>query len=243
MGGASSSESSPSVLIIDDDVMAVEELSEMLEFEGIGCISADSHDHALSLLNAFSSVRVIVTDFYLKGDSIGADNGLSLIEKIRDTFKGRHFETIVVSGDKDVMVDCSFIGVDKFLAKPIAPESLSSIVKGAMGAEPKSPDTGIVDSSKLTLLNMLEAQTATIAELTQTLNETRTNCRKVRGGLDRLVRAASIAVDRLNQERRNDIGDLLGYIRGSGNELKELLGKCTKTPEPMKANSTSEIHA
>lgn len=234
-------EFSPSVLIVEDDAAAVSEFAELLEMEGLGCVVADTPDRALSFMDAFSSIKVIVTDFYLSGGNIGANNGLSLVKNIRDRFVDRKFETIVISGDKNVVVDCALTGVDKFLAKPVAPENFCAIVRSALETAPLDKDLHSSDGSNLTLLNIIENQADAIATLTQALSKSQNDCRNAMGRLDRLVSAASIAQHRIHDGRSSEVNELINYITGQGYSLKKLLHCRAKPARQADITSVSTI--
>ena len=231
----------PNILIVNDDEAAVSELSDVLELEGLGCVVADTPARAVSLLDAFSSIKVIVTDFYLFGDSTGANNGLALIDEVRARFQNRRFEAVVISGDKDVLADCTLTGVEKFLAKPMAPESFCSVVRNALEAAQAPRHEPEDENSTLALHNMIEAQADAIATLTRALNETRSKCRNATVGLDRLVSAASIAHDRIHEGRDSGVDELLRYISGQGYSLKKLLHCHAKTAEQPNITTISTI--
>ena len=117
-----------SVLIVDDDPDAVDELSEALEGFGFRCFQAASPDEAIQVIDEEPRISAIVTDFYLRGLATSADNGLLLIERVRETFPDRSFDCVVVSGDPDILAECALSGAVKFLAKPILPESLTAML-------------------------------------------------------------------------------------------------------------------
>lgn len=235
------SEQVASVLIVDDDDLATEELSETLELEGFTCLTASTSSGALDRLEANPGIQVVITDFYLRGaDSF--ENGLDLIEKIRSKFPGRELEFIVVSGDRDVLADCTITGAGTFLAKPVAPESLCSLVRQASG-DPAGADAADAqdEDSILVLQNMVRAQAGAIANLTAALKGARDGTRQANSRLDRLVSAASIAKRRNDQPGGQDIGELIGYIAGQGYAVKKLLKRASndlETPGPTLQSDT-----
>ncbi|MEM7212594.1 MAG: response regulator [Pseudomonadota bacterium] len=232
---ATVSDTSPSVMVVDDDTVAASELAETLEFEGFSCIAASTPEQALSILCSLSSIEVIITDFYLRGEATAAGNGLRLVETIREAFPDRKLEAIVISGDQDVLADCTITGAGKFLAKPIAPESICSMVREASlqgGEAPATPDEAASVSS---LHRMVQVQADAITSLTEALNEARADTRRASTKLDRLVSAASIAGRRNEVVGAGDVGELLSYVVGQGYAVKKLLrdnGGRTKRPDP-----------
>ena len=225
------SELDPTVLIVDDDIDAANELAEALEFEGFRCITAHTPEKALSLTSSVSSINVVITDFYLWGDATASSNGLALVEDIRNELPARKLEFIVVSGDQDVLVDCTITGVAKFLAKPIAPESICSMVKDASLQTLEEPAADDSHESVTSLHRVVQVQAKAITSLTQALNDARTDSRKASDRLDRLVSAASIAQKRNDDVGCNDVGELLRYVVGQGYSVKKLI---SKRPVPTK---------
>lgn len=217
-------ETTPSVLIVDDDDTAAAELAETLELEGFNCIAASSPEQALSLIGAFPTINVVITDFYLRGKATATHNGVALIENIREGFPSRTFDFIVVSGDQDVLADCVITGAGQFLAKPIAPESICSMVRDASSQSPRATGENPSDESGTSLHEMVQAQADTIARLTDALNEARSGNRKAISSLDRMVSAASIARKCNDDTIASDVDDLLRYVVGQGYAIKALVG-------------------
>ncbi len=217
----------PSVLVVDDDAVAADELAEALELEGFHCITANTADQAMSILHSLASVSVLITDFYLSGTERPVSNGLGLIDKIQESFPQRNFDFIVVSGDQDVLADCVIGGAGKFLSKPVAPESICSMVREASSENVKIE--ALADSSDplSSLHRMIQNQADTITTLTDALNSTRSKTRNATNRMDRLVSAASIAKHRNESIGATDIDNLLGYIVGQGYAIKNLLGSST----------------
>lgn len=213
----------PSVLIVDDDVVAASELAETLELEGFNCIAASTLEQALSLPASFPSIRVIITDFYLHGAVTATANGLALIDRVREMFPERSFNFIVVSGDQDVLVDCALTGSGKFLAKPIAPESICSMVQDATEHDRMAAPDAIPEAPDASVHRMVQVQADAIASLTAALNDARNVNRKVTTRMDRLVSAATIAAHRNDQVSPSAVGDLLSYVVGQGYAVKKLL--------------------
>lgn len=218
------SDTLPSVLIVDDDEVAASELAETLELDGFNCIATSTLEQAISLTTSFPSIKVIITDFYLHGATTATANGLALLERVRGTFPNRMFNFIVVSGDHDVFVDCALTEAVKFLAKPIAPESISAMVRGEVMQGEDAPSNVVSAPSESCPHHMIQVQASTIASLTEALNDMRAENRAATSRLDRLVSAASIAQNRHDEVGTGEIGELLRYILGQGYSVKTLLG-------------------
>lgn len=221
---AISSDTAPaSILVVDDDPIAAEELSETLETEGFRCIATHTADDAIAVLTEHADINVVITDFYLRGVATARGNGLDLIERIRETFQTRDFDFIVVSGDRDVLVDCTVTEAFKFLAKPIMPESICSMVKTSSAPQSGPTEADSTASPQATYHRMIEAQASAIAGLTDALKEARKDKREVVSRMDRLVSAASIAGRRHDDAGARDVAELLRYIVGQGYAVKKLM--------------------
>ena len=220
-----------SVLIVDDDALAAEELAETLELEGFTCIATHTYSGALAALEQNPDIKTIITDFYLRGDSMAVGNGLELIEHARETFPDRKLDFIVVSGDPDVLADCTISGAGKFLAKPIAPASICTMVKESSAHLIADEPSESGDGSILMLHRMIEDQASAIASLTEALTSARDGKRNAGSRLDRLVSAASIAAKRSEVSGERDVGDLIRYIVGQGYAVKKILGNTEKKKE------------
>ncbi|MEM1297940.1 MAG: response regulator [Pseudomonadota bacterium] len=213
-----------SVLVVDDDKDASEELSEALEEVGFTCFAAASLAEAIQVAGDHPQITAIVTDFYLTGDDAVADNGIRLIDRLRETFPDRKFDCVVVSGDPEILAECAINGPVKFLAKPIVPESLTSMLLSPV--DTKLP-SGNGEVSLVLMHRLLESQSNVIATLTEALNATNTAHNKgateALNRLDLLVDAARIANKRNSGSGPDDMKALLGYIAGQGSAVKALL--------------------
>ena len=211
-----------SVLIVDDDPIAGEELSEALEDLGFRCFVATSYREAIEVTAREQDIGAIVTDFYLRGVDNMAENGLELIENLQDAFPDRALDCIVVSGDRDILAECTMHGAYKFLPKPIAPESLSSML---MDGNPVQEDDADDDSpvSIVLLHRLVESQSQAIATLTETLKANQKDSREMRSRMTRLLEAAKIAGKRTAEVEDPQIRTLIGYIVGQGVAVKDLL--------------------
>lgn len=223
-----STEETPSVLIVDDDQIAASELAEVLDFEGYQCATASTQEQAVAIVSTFQTISIIITDFYLRGSGTVAGNGLTLIEKVQETFPTRAFDFIVVSGDPDILADCALSGEGRFLSKPIAPESICSMVNDVSTPVQTSDPDPEADDSISSLHRMVQIQADTIASLTEALSANRANTGNVKSRLDRLMSAAVIA-KRRNEDGGNGATDeLLNYIVGQSGAVQKLLSDDAK---------------
>lgn len=238
------STSTASVLIVDDDAVAAEELAEALELEGFTCITTSASDEALAILWSHPDIGTVITDFYLRGESMAVGNGLELIERIREMTPARKLDFIVVSGDQDVLADCTISGAGKFLAKPIAPESLCTMVRDGSIAKPDLSTANSEEEaggSVATLHRMVEIQADAIANLTEALTSARNGRQEAGRRLDRLVSAASIAGRRNDDAGTADVGDLIRYVVGQGYAVKRALGPVQNTQNRPESATITKI--
>ncbi|MEM9138865.1 MAG: hypothetical protein AAGB15_03465 [Pseudomonadota bacterium] len=126
---AAASPSLQTILVVDDDPIAAEELAEGLELEGHGCIRAHSYDEAIELFDGCEDVIAIASDFYLSGDKSGYKNGLDLVDHLRRTRADRRFDCLILSGDADILTECKLFGNVKFLRKPACSRTIAQTLQ------------------------------------------------------------------------------------------------------------------
>jgi DNA-binding NtrC family response regulator len=116
-------------LIVDDDDTTRELLAEILQVNGIVCVTADSVAEALCLLEIDSSIGLVITDLHMQ-----PLNGLALIRKIR-TSEWADLPIVIVSGDADVRdaIEAMHLNVLDFLLKPIDAYELVNLVQSELG--------------------------------------------------------------------------------------------------------------
>lgn len=227
-----------SVLIVDDDPIAGEELSEALEDFGFRCFVANSFREAIETTARETSINAVVTDFYLRGAENMAENGLQLIENLQDAFPDRGLDCVVVSGDPDILAECTMHGAHKFLPKPIAPESLNSMLKDRAPAEVDEETDGPV--SMVLLHRLVESQSQAISTLTDALKANQKDAREMRSRIDRLLEAARIAGRRTARSEDHEVRTLIGYIVGQGSAVKDLLPRNSPKKPGSKPEATAQ---
>ncbi|MCP1509236.1 DNA-binding NtrC family response regulator [Pseudomonas marginalis] len=117
------------VLIVDDDKDARELLAEILGLDGIRCMTAESGDAALKLLESSRSIGLLITDLRME-----PSNGLQLIREVRESERAA-LPIIVVSGNAEALdvIDAMHLSVVDFLLKPIDSVKLAKMVKRELG--------------------------------------------------------------------------------------------------------------
>lgn len=125
------SERDLTVLLVDDDQDALEELRDIVELEGWKAVSAASVDAAMSLLESNSDVRVVVTDVHFIDESGEASNGFQLTSRAQARFWDRNLSFVVLSGDPGALKTSVQVGAVDFLSKPLVAEDLIESIKSA----------------------------------------------------------------------------------------------------------------
>lgn len=212
-------DSSNALLIVDDDEVAAEELAEaMCEF-GYNCFVASSPEEARKTILRHPEIVTVVTDFYLHGFGHCAGNGLGLIEELLSLVPGRCLTGVVISGDADVLVDCTIHGAQKFLAKPVAPEALAAMLSGSPN---QSPETTTADDSFTNLHQLVISQSEAINRLTNTIALYERNAREIGSRLDRMTSAALIVRKWVGEDANGSAAPLVHYIVAQGLTTKDL---------------------
>lgn len=115
------------ILLVDDDSAIRRALSQLLIKGGHDVALAASHDEALAELSNGQPVDLCILDFWL-----GTDNGLKLMENIRDTKPGIPI-LFLSGGNETVPLEATTAlaemqGASEFLYKPIAADALLQAV-------------------------------------------------------------------------------------------------------------------
>ncbi len=118
------------VLVVDDDLDALEEMRDALVDSNLRVLTADSAAHALQLLRE-NDVSVVVTDIRMPDIT-----GMMLATLLRDEFKANAPELIFISGyaERDTVIESIRHSPSSFLLKPIDTQELLLAVFRALGA-------------------------------------------------------------------------------------------------------------
>jgi PAS domain S-box-containing protein len=136
------------VLVIEDTDSSRELLETFFESFAIPCISVDTAETALELLQSRNRpgtsdpFGLVVLDWLLPGMS-----GLDAAVRIRSRQETRDLPIILMSAyaGKEEEARCTEVGVNVFLPKPITPSSLYNAVLEAKGVSPPLASQGRVD--------------------------------------------------------------------------------------------------
>jgi len=123
---------SPHVLVLDDDLDALEEIQEILELDDLICVTASNTNDARQALSNDPCISAIVTDVHLRGSD---ETGLDFIAGLGDELADREMTFIVLSGDPSAIVPSIQTGAVDFLTKPLVPEDLLRAIRSRMKAD------------------------------------------------------------------------------------------------------------
>jgi len=133
-------------LVIDNDKMAVEELTDVLDSLQHGYDCARSHDQAWKLLKkeAYSYILLEMSTPARSGRRSRRENGLNFIGQLR-RFPGREgLPVIAMVGERDYVIDLAIpalrVGAAHFLEKPLTGDKLDRTILEALGL-PLTPAT------------------------------------------------------------------------------------------------------
>jgi len=119
------------VLLVEDDAAVLEELYDVIQFEGWKPIVASSVEVAMKLLEADPDIRVVVTDVHFAGGNKSA-NGIQFVSRARAKFPDRALTYVVLSGDPEKAKSSNQEGAFMFLPKPLNPERLIVTIENAI---------------------------------------------------------------------------------------------------------------
>ena len=207
------------LLIVDDDGIAAAELAEAMSEFGYSCFLASSAEQAKKTILRHPEIVTVVTDYYLHGFGHCAGNGLKLIEDLHSLVPGRCLSGVVISGDAEVLADCTLQGAQKFLAKPVAPEALAAMLSEAPR---QSPAARSADNSAEQLHQLIISQSEAIKRLTITIALYERNAREIGSRIDRMTSAASIVQKRVGEDTNNAAVHLAQYIVAQGSATMDL---------------------
>ncbi|MEM7061142.1 MAG: response regulator [Pseudomonadota bacterium] len=225
------SEITGTVLIVDDVLEAAEELSEALQNFGIETRIATTANQAKKMVLYQPDICAVITDFYLRKGGAGTNNGLKLLEDLQSRAPERNLKCVVISGDPDVLVDCTLIGAQRFLGKPVAPESLIEMLTQKLPDLRNNRDTDTVRK----LHQIIMTQSRAITRLTDTIKHHESRAMKISNHVDHLTSAAMLVSHQVTDADRQDVVSMMEYIVAEGAAAK---GLAKARPDPVAAADT-----
>jgi len=122
------------VLVVDDDATALEELSDIIDLEDWGCVTAHSIEDALDILEKDTDISVVVTDVHFVDPLGRAANGIQFVSRAQARFSDRPISYLVLSGDPKALQASVQVGAFNFLCKPFLADDLIDAIKRAVSS-------------------------------------------------------------------------------------------------------------
>lgn len=122
---ATSDQHSGHILVVEDSEMNRQVIKGILEYKGLDVSFAESGIKALKRLKE-EIFDLLIVDIQMPGMS-----GFEVISRYKALFSGKsRIPIVVVTGDvtKEVQEECTALGVDRFLSKPVESERLRGVV-------------------------------------------------------------------------------------------------------------------
>ncbi len=115
-----------SVLVVDDEPVALKSLQRILEADGYDVLTAANVEKAVELVES-GNFAVVVTDLLLDVLS-----GLDLLERVKNISADTEVILVTGHGSIDTAIEATKKGAFHYLQKPIRPGEIRSIVKQAV---------------------------------------------------------------------------------------------------------------
>ncbi|MFC7687007.1 response regulator [Ureibacillus sp. GCM10028918] len=114
------------ILLVDDDIRNVFALSSVLEMAGMTVVFAENGLESLSMLDAHPDVDLVLMDIMMP-----EMDGYEAITKIRETPLHKELPVIALTAKamKEDREKCLEIGASDYIAKPVEPDQLISLIK------------------------------------------------------------------------------------------------------------------
>ena len=112
----------PKLLLAEDDPTMVSLLSTLLKMEGFDVVVAGAN------ADVPAAVKEENPDFMLMDVHIGKQNGLELLQAVRQDPANAHIRIVMASG-YNVKEECLAGGANHFLLKPFMPDDLLKLLK------------------------------------------------------------------------------------------------------------------
>ncbi|MBN8655778.1 MAG: response regulator [Anaerolineae bacterium] len=112
----------PKVLLAEDDFTMVSLLKTLLKMEGYEVVALDAD------ANITQAIRAQKPDVLLMDVHLFKQNGLDILESIRNSEDINHIRVLMSSGS-NVKEECMQRGADGFLMKPYMPDDLFKQIK------------------------------------------------------------------------------------------------------------------
>lgn len=121
------------VLLVDDDKEALEELQDIIDLEGWNSIIAGDVDMALEVLEWYPYIGVVVSDVHFMDPTGDTSSGFQLVSRAKARFPDRDLAFILTSGDPWAFKGSDQIGAVDFLSKPLRSDDLVKSINAFAG--------------------------------------------------------------------------------------------------------------
>ena len=121
---------SSTVLIIEDDRTALEELVDSFRLDGYHCVSATTVEEAIAALDRESSTDVVVSDI-----NLGTRSGLEVLAQMRRDGRDTQFIVMTGAGRTEDAIEALRLGASDFIEKPIAYSEMAQAVGRALNIQ------------------------------------------------------------------------------------------------------------
>ncbi|OXY80878.1 response regulator transcription factor [Oceanimonas doudoroffii] len=116
------------ILIVDDEPIITEELSEYFADHGYQCLCCHEHDTAISMYRKHKDISIVLSDFHMPGK-----DGLVLLKSLLEMSRhsARPLKTILFTGqsEKEDIINALRCGISDYHAKPLDMEELLTSVE------------------------------------------------------------------------------------------------------------------
>lgn len=150
----------PRVLVVDDNEMSRKLIQFRLEKDGYGVDVAASGEEALGVVES-GPVSLIFLDLVMEGMS-----GLDVLGTLKADDRHRGIPVVIVSGveDADAVDQCLAAGASDFLPKPVKPAILQEVVADLLGPAPAA-DAGAGQETGIDLAGLAVFDTTFISQM------------------------------------------------------------------------------
>ena len=112
----------PKILLAEDDHTMVSLLKTLFKMEGFDVVALDVHE------DVTAAVLKEQPDNLLMDVHLGGQNGMEIVEKIRQNPESKNINIVMTSG-LNLKDECLQHGADQFLLKPFMPDDLLKLLK------------------------------------------------------------------------------------------------------------------
>lgn len=113
----------PTILVVEDEIILREYLTELLELEGYSTLAAGSTTEAITLLKA-NTIRAVITDLHL-----GQSTGMEVLHHVHTNMQGVPCFVMSAEWNAQIQQQCTTSGAAGLIKKPFDNKELLHILK------------------------------------------------------------------------------------------------------------------